>query len=336
MSTRTDPLMDAQLRPDRLHFATGVMLDREDFQAEQLYHRGRLARALALLFGTGTVAGLRVEIEPQPDGDELVRVHPGAAIDRLGRMVEIPRSACMRLGRWLKHLAEEDEDALAAARYFPSDKPAEGADTTARTYRDPNPVRTQAPEADDLPQSPVPGQPGPGPAADRGEGEGKKAEWTAWSSYLVADVFLRFAPCERGKTPAFATGPFDALDAVAPSRVRDGYELFLVPRAHTHVPTDAWRDVSAAGVEARARAAQRVVLDRGWKDAVPNRDDRDQLPPLDEHPLGVDPSSVFLARLFVPLNADADGRDAAARVLVNNHLRRFAYPGPALAWLARQ
>ena len=47
MSTRTDPLMDAELRPDRLHFATGVMLDREDFQAEQLYHRGRLARALA-------------------------------------------------------------------------------------------------------------------------------------------------------------------------------------------------------------------------------------------------------------------------------------------------
>ena len=33
-------------------------------------------------------------------------------------------------------------------------------------------------------------------------------------SAVIADLFLRFVPCERGKTPAFAAGPFDALDAV--------------------------------------------------------------------------------------------------------------------------
>jgi hypothetical protein len=39
---------------------------------------------------------------------------------------------------------------------------------------------------------------------------------------VIADVFLNFVVCERGKTPAFASGPFDALDAIAPSRLRDG------------------------------------------------------------------------------------------------------------------
>ena len=42
---------------------------------------------------------------------------------------------------------------------------------------------------------------------------------------------------QRGKTPAFAVGPFDATDAVVPSRLRDEYELRLVPRPHgTVVP----------------------------------------------------------------------------------------------------
>ncbi|HEU4451616.1 MAG TPA: hypothetical protein VFR81_01110 [Longimicrobium sp.] len=305
---RADALADRDLRPDRLHYATGVLLDREDFQAEQLYHRGRLARAMALLAGSGTVAGLRVTVEPvEGEDEELVRIAPGAAIDRLGRVIELPRSACLRLGRWMAHLAGEREDDLAAARFLGA------AD---------DPVATQAPGPDDQPPL---------------EGAGDKAEWKAWTNgYVLADVFLAFAPCERGKTPAFATGPFDALDAAQPSRVRDGYELALVPRAHAPVPDDPWAALSAAGVEGRTRAAQRTLLERGWRDAVPEWDERRGVRPAVEHPPEVDPSGVLLARLFIPVGAAGKSRDLAHRVLVNNHLRRFAYPGPALAWLARQ
>jgi hypothetical protein len=56
--TRADALEAAE-RPDRPFYATGVLLDAEDFLDEQTYHRGRLARALAYLHGTGTIAGSR-------------------------------------------------------------------------------------------------------------------------------------------------------------------------------------------------------------------------------------------------------------------------------------
>ena len=46
--------------PDRVSYDEGVLLDALDFRAEQSYHRGRLARVLAYLFGTGTAAGLEV------------------------------------------------------------------------------------------------------------------------------------------------------------------------------------------------------------------------------------------------------------------------------------
>lgn len=317
MSTRPDPLEDRDLRPDRLHYATGALLDREDFLAEQLYHRGRLARALAALHGSGTVAGLRARVEPLGDDEELLRVMPGLAVDRLGRLVEVPRSACLRLGRWMEHVARTDPDALAAARYNT------GADS---------PIAKQGPGPDDPQHDPTPAQKQAAEAAKEGD-----AEWAAWiNGYVVADVFLGFAACERGKTPAFATGPYDALDAVAPSRVRDGYELMIAAREHAIAPPDPWASVSAAGVEGRLRAAERQMMDAGWSESLREWEDRTTFRGGDEHPVGVDPSSVFLARLFIPVLPDGVRRDRDRRVLVNNHLRRFVYPGPALAWLARQ
>lgn len=304
MSTRPDPLLSTGLRPDRLHYATGALLDREDFLAEQSYHRGRLARALLHLHGSGTVAGLRVRVEGAGD-EERVSVAEGLAIDRAGRLVEVPRTACLRVGRWLSHLAGSDPGLIGAARVHP------GAEDS--------PVAAQAPGDDDPQAVPPP------------EGEGDAAEWEAWSGgYLVADVFLRFAACERGKTPAFATGPFDALDAVAPARVRDGYELDMVPRVHPDLLPDPWAGLSAGGAEGRLRLAQRTTMDR--------RLDPPARPA--EYPEGMDATAVLLARLFVPVRAEPGApagvaRDAAHRVLVNNHLRPFALSGPALGWLAR-
>ena len=86
-----DPL-EAMPPPERVNYATGVLLAAEDFRDEQTYHRARLARVLAALAGFGTLAGLRV-IPPEVTDAELeLRVAPGIAIDRFGRTVEIARA----------------------------------------------------------------------------------------------------------------------------------------------------------------------------------------------------------------------------------------------------
>lgn len=93
--------------PDRINYATGVLLGAEDFQAEQDYHRGRLARALAYAMGYGTLAGLEVLYEPaqieddtHPARSERLLVAPGLAIDRIGRLIEVLRPRCLKLGDW--------------------------------------------------------------------------------------------------------------------------------------------------------------------------------------------------------------------------------------------
>lgn len=87
--------------PQRLHYATGVLLSATDFADEQLYLRGRLARALAVLYGHGTMAGLRVTCPVADNPDFEVHVAPGVALDRLGRLIEIRRPQCASLARWL-------------------------------------------------------------------------------------------------------------------------------------------------------------------------------------------------------------------------------------------
>lgn len=103
--------LPASQRPDRLYYDTGVLLDRDDFADEQTYHRGRLARALAYLGGAGTLVGLRVRADRPAAGLEL-RVGAGLAVDRHGRLIEVPRPWCLRLQPWL---ASKSNDALRAA-----------------------------------------------------------------------------------------------------------------------------------------------------------------------------------------------------------------------------
>ena len=100
ISTEKDPL-DATLPPERVFYALGALLGVQDFTDEQTYHRGRLARALSFLSGYGTLTGLKVDWQgPAKDANEEIIVRAGAAIDRLGRLVEIPRDACIRLDTW--------------------------------------------------------------------------------------------------------------------------------------------------------------------------------------------------------------------------------------------
>jgi hypothetical protein len=293
----TDPLKQKPQTPDRVFYATGVLLDAEDFKAEQLYHRGRLSRALEYLHGSGTVAGLSVEwvkplnagVNPDfPNGrEETIQVNPGLALDRLGRIIEVPSSACLRLKRWYEQ--QEPSELLKA---FHPTKPG-----------DPNNV-------------------------------------------VVVDVFIRFYACERGKTPAFATGPFDALDAVQPSRLREFYKLELVAREENPAPLPAnlWPDLSKIkNLDERRKKLHDAIFDawreskegehKGWDERGPVRLTEDALTPQQ------DPTSLFLARLKLPAGPPANAGDRPIRkenvdVEVDNSSRRFVYPAPALAsWI---
>lgn len=99
------------LWPERVAYSNGMLLDEADFRAEQGYHRGRLAMLNRYLFGTGTVAGLNVEIDTvdQP----MVVVAPGLGIDRVGRIIESPLPLCLRLDRWFEDRLAENASALA-------------------------------------------------------------------------------------------------------------------------------------------------------------------------------------------------------------------------------
>jgi hypothetical protein len=263
MTTAQDPILEGA-PVDRVFYTTGVLLGAEDFSDEQSYHRGRLARALAYLFGSGIVAGLRVRVEPAQEGvqEETVVVEPGLAIDRLGRIIEVPRPACLKLDLWYN---QQPVDDLKQALH----------------------PRTP----------PVAGDPYNG---------------------VVADLFINFEVCERGKTPAFAAGPFDAIDAVQPSRLRDAYRLELVTRKDTApippLPENIWPERLAAPVPAEETmtAEQKAVFET-WREGTEWRDQFGQPAPLKEHLPGASTTGLFLARLVLPAAAAADPADRPLR-----------------------
>lgn len=309
MSTATtfstlDPLTRQPLG-ERPVYATGMLLDAQDFQDEQTYHRGRLARALGAVAGSGTLAGLLVQHRPAQDSaPEEIQVNAGLAVDRLGRLIELPRPACLRVQRWWD--AEAARDGLLQADY-----------TTPGRF-----ISARAQAGVTLPARAV-----------------------------VADVFLRFVACPRGLTPAFASGPLDALNAVSVSRLRDAYELHLVPRqnltdtglglplrpgaftlpvedetAEEALAREAAMDDPSVDPAVRRAALQDAVL-HGY-----SRPADDELPRGPEHPPTVDASAVFIARVLIPVApADPTVRQGSA-VLVDNHSRRFL---PGLGVLAR-
>jgi hypothetical protein len=300
MSTRNDPLLEHR-RPDRLFFATGMLLDQKDFEDEQTYHRNRLARSLAYLHGGGTVAGLRVKWEPPveegedpqlPEGREgQLAVEAGLAIDRLGRLIEVPRNACIRLKRWYD---EQEADQLNTGFH------------------------------------------------------------SAFYQGVVVDLFIRFVACERGKTPAFASGPFDATNAAVPSRVRDAYELKLFIRQESdeplapgenrvplqqRLPVNPWPDLAAITdpdpnvAAGKRREALREAVFNAWLEEG-EIDEKVKLPELAEHVRGQDPAFLFLARIVIPATAGGANQPPVwdgAQVEAQNEDRLFVYTPNALA-----
>lgn len=294
-----DPLYGRPL-PQRPFYATGMLLDAQDFRDEQTYHRGRLAQAIAFLSGGGTLAGLRVAHQPEDTAagtPEEIRVEPGVAVDRLGRLVEVPRPACLRLQRW-----------------FDASMAADGGDTLRRGTYDNLPRFLSARIQSEAGSGDVPALP---------------------ARAVVADVFLRFVACEQGLTPSFATGPFDALDAVATSRLQDAYELLLIARDaldddFSGLPAPGPDLAAIADLNARRAAMQDAVL-AAWS-ASGRSSQEGQLAPLPEHPRDMDTTAIFLARVLVPATADDPPLRSGTAVVVDNWTRRFV---PSVGLLMR-
>jgi hypothetical protein len=276
----SDPL-ERPLAPERVNYATGVLLQADDFQAEQTYHRGRLAQLARHLLGFGTIAGLRVVAPGATDNLLELRVEPGIALDRYGRLIEVQGAQCIRLANWF---AAQDGARLRAATH---DAP-----------------RTALPQA------------------------------------VVADLFLSAQDCGRGKTPSFASGPFDALDALIAARVAEVPQLTLVLRMEGNpppgeevppvageipLPANFWPAPDADG-QARLDA----VLGSWDVGVAPDADSG--LGPLAEHVMGQDTSALLLARIAIPvtLSRSAPGStvptlDLTQRTLVDNSLRPILY-----------
>jgi hypothetical protein len=266
MADNIDPIV-ADFKPQRVAYAIGRMLGAEDFQAEQNYHRNRLAR-VARVLGTGTVYGLNVSCKTDPNADNIeVRVEPGMAIDRAGRLIEVLGAVCIRLKKFLD--AQSDSDLSLSFK-------------------------------------------------DTGD-EAMK---------LVADVFVRFVQCDRGKTPAFADNDYDATDAFTANRTLDGFRMELVLRKdNAKLPVDPWEKVVAKGTvtAATVNSVKTILLSgKGIGMAEPQ-----------EYPEGYDdPTAVFLARIGVAGKSTGAGKRPSldySKIDVNNMARLFVYPPSLLA-----
>lgn len=294
MAKQVDSLVEVE-GPDRVHYKTGVLLNADDFIAEQNYHRGRLARALACVNGSGTLAGLQVlheaeqaATEEKPAKSERIVIEPGIAIDRLGRLIEVPDKLCVRINHWY-----EQQDAAELRQSW-------------------------------------------------------NAAGTLWGdavSGVTVDVFIRFAACERGKTPTFSCGPFDAIDAVTAARLRDGYEteLLLRKEAAPGVPISPWSGLDGVAESERPQQLREAIF-AAWKnqqsvnDARQTGDNRlKQLDPLAEHAAGQDTTSLMLARMVIPADEAVAGsrphRRLGESLQIRNDLRPFVITTNALARL---
>src|SRR2546422_3196112 len=86
----------------RVFYATGVLLDAQHLDAEQLYDHRWLGRALSYLHGSGTLAGLEVTWEKATGGrSERLVVKPGIALGRLGRAIQGRRPPGPAAGPWV-------------------------------------------------------------------------------------------------------------------------------------------------------------------------------------------------------------------------------------------
>jgi hypothetical protein len=383
------------------------MLGVEDFQADQDYHRGRLARALLQLCGTGTVAGLNVNIPQiwQPniayaafafvfDSAKNVQVNTGSA-GTSGSAANVFAKAAGGIVTDGTGIVWTNEGQIIANGWrpnfpytFPSaivdsnnnvqilniksgftsgsslpvwntaigNTTTDGASLAAWTCVGPSQLEIQVTQ---------------GLAIDR---VGRMIEvprpvciriepWLAnqtisdlnsalHSGNILVDVFATFVPCTRGVTPCFATNDdYSATDAFSPDRLLDSFAMQLVLRtdASPELPKDPWLSVgpvSSPPVSSPPVSSPPAMLSaftQGLKQSIlyansgpattapflPNASEPAEYPPK------FDPSSVFLARISIPATtASPPGQRPnynLAKISIDNLSRLFLFPASLVA-----
>lgn len=205
-----------------------------------------------------------------------IEVTPGLAIDRVGRMIEVPATVCIRMRPWLDNQASADLNHAILN-----------------------------------------------------------------GTTIVVDVFATYAACTRGITPSFATqDDYDATDAFNANRVLDSFSMQLVLRTDASavpagnslpVPTDPWNPAGAAptgGIAAALLAIQESILAASSGPASQLPFASDGSVPVEIF-AGLDPSSVFLARIAIPATPGDAGNPPVydlSGIAIDNFSRLFLYP----------
>jgi hypothetical protein len=281
--------------PERVNYAAGVLLDDEDFNAEQRYLRGRYARALAAVHGFGTLAGLGVACANVDNPDREVTVAPGLALDRLGRLIEVRREQCLRLVQWFSYeatLPAERRAQLLAARV--ADPVVAGAQ---RLFLDISLRFAICPH-------------GKTPAF--AAGPFNATDYVV--SSRLADAFemtIELAPLAPPAVPGGTPTPFE-------------------PQSALPALDERLAEIAALPAGERAAARRRWAVDvalNAWPASDPA--DPSRLPKLREQRLASDWLKVLLARLSVPLEQDSTNApprvDAAREITVDNYLRPVVF-----------
>jgi hypothetical protein len=193
-----------------------------------------------------------------------IEVTPGVAVDRVGRIIDVPRTVCIRIQPWLANQSVSDLNSFLS------------------------------------------------------------------SGNIMVDVFATFVPCTQGVTPCFATqDDYSATDAFSPNRLLDSFAMQLVLRtdATPRTPRDPWLPVgpmpSSAITEDIVKSLKLSILSAKPSASAPI-----------EYPPGFDQTSVFLARILIPVTAGDPGQppkyDLNA-ISIDNLSRLFLYPASLAA-----
>ncbi|MGD0096995.1 MAG: hypothetical protein ABSB60_10900 [Terracidiphilus sp.] len=384
--------------PSRVFYSLGRMLGVDDFQADQDYHRGCLARALLQLCGTGTVAGLNVSIPQvwQPntqypasafvyDSSQNVQVNTGVAglsgstrptfatspggtaTDANG--IVWTNEGPVNTNGWRPNAPFASPSAIidsnnniqiliGAATFTAGPLSPVWSTAIGSTTLDGNPA---VPAWTCVGPAQLQIEVTPGMAVDR---VGRLIEvpstvciriqpWLAnqaladLNSFLsggtgniLIDVFATYVACSSGVTPCFATqDDYSATDAFSSNRMLDSFAMQLVLRNDSSpgLPKDPWDPTGAVPTGAITSAIaqslkQNILAANAGPASTPPFAATGPTPA--EIPPGFDASSVFLARVTIPATAGASGEPPnfnLNNITIDNLSRLFLYPASLVA-----
>lgn len=153
---------------------------------------------------------------------------------------------------------------------------------------------------------------------------------------VMADLFVKFAICERGKTPAFGSGNSDATDAFVAARLRDSFALELRIRDQADplpVPESEFPSLNGLNLTQRRERVMEYKLQQAWREGSLWRQVGGLLNHGDEHLQDQDGTEVLLARLRIPATQTPLELDTNVDVVIDNSLRRLVFSTEELAWI---